>query len=307
MKLRELKYEFKNKQTLYICFGFLLFFGVIYFNIKNELFYLASEYIHNYMDYYVNVYLEGNVNNLIFNDSILFFVENDIQYVISALYIYVASFGTVLFKILMFIFPIFVFHKINVKFHNEIYNKFSIPKITRIGFKKYVNSTIAINALYIGIIFVFIKIIYFILLHLFFPVGISSNHFIYPSSFINQSFLYIGYDLHPYLLVVLSLFMTFLYSVILSNISLNVIVFVKNKGLSYLTFIGVMLITSIIPAIFNQSTLLSYISIFNYFDTWSHNELITRVWFPILLIFVFAIISLIFTREILIKRIKKLL
>lgn len=305
MKFRELKNKLMNKFTLMVLFVSLFTYLVIYIIIKNEFFYSSINYITDYLDYYITKYLNGNAYDLLIDGKILLYIENDLANIFSSLYIYVVSFGSVIFKIYSFIIPFVIFYIINSSIHCEVYNKFSIPKITRIGIKKYINNTIVVNGIYSGLLLFVPRLIYLLILFVFFPIGISSTHYIAYSSFITQAFLYVGYSYNPFLLILIDLIMSFVYGVILSYISTLIVSLIKNKSLSYAIYLFFLGVLSVLPMTFKEAPFIFYDSLFNYFDQVKKTTTTANVFIPLIILLLFLIISYIITKIVFKKRIEK--
>ena len=93
MYKRLIKAKLKEKSSKYIIFSIFLIFILSFLSIKNEFFYNVINYFDYYLSYYISKYLNGNINNLIIDGKILIYIENDVQNIMSSLYLYVLSFG----------------------------------------------------------------------------------------------------------------------------------------------------------------------------------------------------------------------
>lgn len=258
--------RFKNKHSVLLILGTILMFILIFFLIKNEFFYKAIQYFDRYLDYYISTYLNGNINNLIIDNRYLLYIESDVQNIFSSLYIYVASFGSAIFKLYTFLIPILIFYKINKILFNELYNKYCIPQITRSSLKKYINKTLIVEIIHSIVIILIPKLVYLIILSVFFPTGISYNHVIIDALYISEPFLYTAYIYNPIALIALDVLLTIIYAMIVSFISIFITCFFKNKSLSYLIFITTFLVISFIMYIFNIVPFIFYTSIYSYFS-----------------------------------------
>lgn len=305
MKFRELKHKLNSKFTLAVLCISLFTFLTIFIAIKNEFFYSSINYITDYLDYYITKYLNGNVSDLLIDGKILLYIENDLSNIFSSLYIYVVSFGSIIFKVYSFIIPFVIFYKINSSLHSEVYNKFSIPKITRVGLKKYANNTIIVNGIYSGLLLFIPRLLYLLILFLFFPIGISSTHYIAYSSFITQPFLYVGYGYNPYILILIDLIMTFIYGMILSYISTVIVSFIKNKPLSYVIYLFSLGVLSILPMIFKEAPFVFYDSLFNYFDQTRITTAKANVFVPLIILLPFSLICYIIAKIVFKRGIEK--
>lgn len=305
MKFRDLRHKFNNKFTIIVLCISLIIFLSIFVTIKNEFYYSSINYINYYLDYYIANYLKGNVFDLIVDGRLLLYIENDLANIFSSLYIYVVSFGSNIFNFFSFISPFIIFYKVSSWLHDELYDKASIPKITRVGLKKYINSSIIVNGIYFGLILFIPRFLYLLILSLFFPIGISSTHYISYSSFISQAFLYVGYNCNPFILILVDLLMSFLYGAVITFISTIIVSFIKNKPLSYLIFMFVLGILSLLPTFLRKTPFIFYISLFNYYNY--SNETITKanISIPIIILFIFSILCYFVSKIILRKKVQK--
>lgn len=292
-----LKNKFKSKFTLIfigIMFGSFL---LIFLSIKNELFYKVINYIPTYVAYYVDKYLNGNINLLFLNNNILLYVENDVENILSALYIYVVTFSSYIYNFIIIALSILTFRKIYNNYNCEIYKKANVSKILRIGVKKYVNKSIISDSLYYGMLFALPKMIYLIVLLIFFPIGISHNHYIFDASFVSLPFLYSAYNLNAFIVILLDLIMAFFFGIIIYLISLIIASFIKNKPLSYFIFIIVLAILSIIPLLFNGVPFIFYHSIYTYFNyAFLSNYDTINLFIPIYIIIIFCFVLFIIAK-----------
>jgi len=303
MIIRNLKYKFKSKEFKRLFFGSLVIYLTLYLVIKNEFFYNVIQYNITYINYYITKYLSGNISNIIFNDSIYMFVESDVQNIFSSLYLYVVSFNNGLFMIFMIFISILIYHITVSKFYCDLFKKFSIAKITRVGIKKYIKNEIITNCIYFGLVLMLPRLCYFLILLCFFPVGTSTTHFITSVSFISDKFFYLGYDCSPYLLIFLDLIMVFIYGVVLNLISLIVVSCTKNKALSYLVYIFILIFMSFVPWYFNQAPLIYYSSIYQYFSFFYEDSYSFNVLEPLIIISSFVLILSIITKKVLDKKV----
>ena len=120
-----MKNIFKDKFNLKVILVSFIIFILIFLSIKNELFYNATNYIYNYVNYYIDKYLGGNSKLLIneLDNSVLLHIESDTANIISAVFIYVGSFSNILFKLFVVIAPIIIFYKVSRELYCEIYDK----------------------------------------------------------------------------------------------------------------------------------------------------------------------------------------
>lgn len=305
MLFKNLKDLFKKKFT--ICFLTIstLILLIIYIMIKNEFFYSAVNYFFSYLDYYVSKYLLGNVNDLIVDNKIFLFLEEDLQNIYSSLYIYAIFFSSVIYKIYSFILPLVIFWKISSNLYCEVYKNNAIPKITRMGINRYLNNTIISNSIYIGLLVVIPKILYLIILSWFFKDNISSIHYVSSASFVLFPYLFSSYKINAICLILLDFLMTFLYGIVVSLISIVVSSISKNKGLSYIIYFFIIGGLSIIPLMLLHSPLIYYSSIFLYFEQVIVDEsIIINVFSPVLILLFFIILLLPVTRIILKKKVQ---
>ena len=304
MILRNIFNKIKNKKFKIIIMFSLLIYLLLYFLIKNEFFYNATQYTTTYLNYYINTYLSNIADDLIFDNGIIMYIESDVQNIFSSLFLYAVSFNNKIFLIFSIIMTLYVFYYISSIFYNDVFNNGAISKVFRIGEKKYLNDTIITNSIYCGLLFLIPKILYFILLNVFFPNGVSYVHFLGQTSFLSEKFLYIAYNCSPIMLVCLDFAITFLYGIIISLISLIIISIIKNKSLSYIAFIFFISSISIIQSIFNLSPLIFYNSIYNYFNFYTKVSLELNVFEPIIFSVIISSVLYIITRYILRYRIR---
>lgn len=307
MKRRELKNILCNKFTLIFIILSIFLFILMYLSIKNEYFFNTTNYMENYLNYYVERYLGGNAELLIVDGSALIYVEGEVVQIFSSLYLYVITFGTAIFKIFTYIFPVLIFYIITRNLYDEFYKKYSISKIMRMGIKKYQNHTIIVNGIYAGTILIIPKILYFILLNIMFPIGISGLHFISNASFISPPYLYVGYPYNPFVMISLDLLVTFAYGFIISLISIIIISFVRKKSLSYLVFIFSIAFLSIAAFFLKQAPITSYISLYSILEQMSYFTENVNLLKPFIIIAIFFIVLFIATKIILSKKIKEFL
>ena len=267
MLKRELKQELKDKSTILIMLGILLMYILTFAIIKNELYFNIINYVPTYLRYYVSEYLMGNASDLINNNMIYLYIENDLQNVMSAFFTYAATFGVNFCNILTFAIPFVIFVKINKTIFSEVNNKYSICKIIRIDKKKYYRNLILKNGLISGLIIIIPRILYLILLMIFFPTGVSRTHVLDHSylSFMTQTYSYVGYIYSPYLMIFLDFLVAFIYDFSVSSLSIVISSTIKNKPLSYLIFIFTLGVLFVLPEItFNHVPYLYYNSIYSY-------------------------------------------
>ena len=263
---RELKQELKDKSTIFVFLGIFLMYLVTFIIIKNEFYFNVINYMPTYLQYYVSEYLIGNVNDLINNNAIYLYIENDLQNIMSAFFIYVATFGVNFCYILSIIVPFIIFAKINRTLFSEINNKYSICKITRIGKKKYYRNLILKNGLISGLILIIPRLIYLLILMLFFPIGVSRTHVLdnYLLSFMTPAYSYVGYSYSPYLMIGLDFIVAFIYGFSIASLAIIIISTIKNKPLTYLIFIFALGILSVLPELINHVPYIYYNSIYYY-------------------------------------------
>ena len=305
MILRELTNKLKSKKFKIIIILSLLLYIMLFLCLKNEFFYSGSQYINKYINYYIQNYLTGITNDLIFDNRILMYVESDTINIYSALYLYVVTFNNKIYLLFSILMSIYIFYYISSTFYCDVFNGNSTLQIFRVGEKKYLNKTIISNCIYCGLLFLLPRILYFILLNVFFPNGTSSIHMLGDTSFISEKFMYTGYACSPILMIGFDFLMSFFYGFIISLISLIIVSLIKNKSLSYIVFIFVVASLSIIP-IFNWHVpLIFYSSIYNYFDMLNVSSIEVNVYEPIIIITVFSLLLSIATKYILKYRVRK--
>ena len=304
LKKRELKNLIFNKSNLIILILILAIFISMFISIKNEFFYNAINYIHNYLEYYVLKYLDGDASKLIVSGSPLLYIEGDYVNIFSSIYLYVVSFGTLIFKIFIYIFPILVFYIINRTLHDEFHNNFAISKIVRIGQKKYYNIILFFYFIYTSLILIIPKILYFIGLNIFFPFGVSSLHYINEASFIAQPYLYAEYIYNPIVMLVLDLILSIAYCSILTFISVNVIAFFKNKAISNLMFVFGLCLFSVLAIFIGQAPIVSYISLWSALELSNNFSFEMNIFIPIIISYLICGVLFVITKIVLNRKIK---
>ncbi len=291
MYKRLIKAKLKEKSSKYIIFSIFLIFILSFLSIKNEFFYNVINYFDYYLSYYISKYLNGNINNLIIDGKILIYIENDVQNIMSSLYLYVLSFGQSPFKIYSFLVPLLVFFNVNSNMYEDIYNNCCSTKILRMGINNYNKKTIMSEVIYNSLIITLPRILYLIILCIFFYNGISYNHVIVNASYVNEAFLYIAYVYNPLLLIALDFLVSFAYVSILTLISIFVTCFFKNKSICTLVFITTIMGYSLIMYVLSITPLIFYNSIFSYFSLGFCNNLIEPIIMVITQLLIWYIIT----------------
>lgn len=291
MYKRLIKAKLKEKSSKYIIFSIFLIFILSFLSIKNEFFYNVINYFDYYLSYYISKYLNGNINNLIIDGKILIYIENDVQNIMSSLYLYVLSFGQSPFKIYSFLVPLLVFFNVNSNMYEDIYNNCCSTKILRMGINNYNKKTIMSEVIYNSLIITLSRILYLIILCIFFYNGISYNHVIVNASYVNEAFLYIAYVYNPLLLIALDFLVSFAYVSILTLISIFVTCFFKNKSICTLVFITTIMGYSLIMYVLSITPLIFYNSIFSYFSLGFCNNLIEPIIMVITQLLIWYIIT----------------
>ena len=302
-----LKNKILNKKYLVIVIVGIIVLIAAYLNIKNEFFYHAKEYITRYFDYYIGKYLGGNANNLIIDNSVFLYIENDLISIYSCFYIYCITHSNIIYIIFMIIMPLLIFYLINSSLFDEVHNKFCSPIINRIGIKKYTNLTILYNGFISGTLIVIPKIIFLMFLLIIFPNELSVTHFINELSTFSQAYLYVGYPFHPVLLIILDIIFGFIYGFIVSLISNIIITKFDNRSLSYIIFIITISLMSLLFMILSQSPFILFYSLFSYFDYKDILPTLSYVFSAFILLFSLFIILLIINKLYLKKKISEVL
>ncbi len=302
MKLRLIKTKLSNKSTLiYILFA-LIIYNLIFISIKSELFYRGINYMTNYLDYYTNNYLNGNINNLIFNNTPYLFIESDVVNIYSAVFIYVACFSSAIFTFFMFISPMLLFLMILKNIYSDIYNKNMVNHINRIGKNKFINNMLFVYALYMGLLIIIPKILFFLELSIFFPNSVSSVHFIAEASFLSSAFLYTSYNIQPYLLILIDLCVSFIFGISLAFISIIVSSLFRNKAMSY-TFI---ILFFAISSIFSIKAPFLYLhSIFNFVSYYINDANLFNLYEPLLVGLIYLLVTFVLAKIILKRKIER--
>ena len=302
-----LKNKIMNKKFLILIIVSIIALITAYLSIKNEFFYHAKEYITRYFDYYIGKYLGGNANNLIIDNSVFLYIENDLINIYSCFYVYCITHSNIIYIIFMIIMPLLIFYLINSSLFDEIHNKFCVSIINRIGIKKYTNLTILYNGFVSGTLVIMPKIIFFIILLIFFPHGLSTMHFVNELSTFSQAYLYVGYPLHPVVLIILDIIFGFIYGVIVSFVSNIIIAKFDNRSLSYIVFIITFSLMSLLFIILNQTPFILFYSLFSYFDYKDILPTLSYVFEAFIFSFLIFIILLIINKIYLKKKINEVL
>lgn len=305
MILRDIKNKIKNSKFRIIIITSLLLYIFLFLCIKNEFFYSASQYNHKYLDYYIQTYLAGHANDLIFENGVMMYIESGIKNIYSGLYLYVVTFSGNIYLLFSILISIYIFYYILSTFYCDVYKGNSLMQIFRIGEKKYIKKTIISNSLYCGLLILIPRIMYYLLLNIFFPNGISYVHFLGDTSFISEKFLYVGYNYSPVLMIFLDFIMSFFYGTIISLISLIIVSIIKNKSLSYIIFIFTISAFSIIPLICHHVPLIFYSSLYTYSNMVNVSSIEINIYEPIIISIIMLIALLITTKFILKYRIRK--
>ncbi len=143
---------------------------------KTDLYIESTEYINDYLNYYIFEYLEGNISllsNGVFYDM---YIEADMQNLISAEYVYKLSHFTIPFLFLMLLTPFIVYQLTFNAFHSEVHEKASINFITIVGRTKFYFSKVVSTLLSIMTVVVVPRVVYLLLVIVFFNVGFSELH-----------------------------------------------------------------------------------------------------------------------------------
>lgn len=305
MILRDIKNKIKNSKFRIIILASLFIYIFLFLCIKNEFFYSASQYNHKYLDYYIQTYLAGEANDLIFENDVMMYIESGVKNIYSALYLYVVTFSGNIYLLFSILISIYIFYYISSTFYCDIYKGNSLLQIFRIGEKKYIKKTIISNSLYCGLLILLPRIMYYLLLNIFFPNGVSYVHFLGDTSFISEKFLYVGYNYSPFLMICLDFVMSFCYGIIISLISLIIVSIIKNKSLSYIIFVFAISAFSIIPLIWHQVPLIFYSSIYTYSNMLNVPSIEINVYEPIVISTIMLVVLLIVTKFVLKYRVRK--
>lgn len=311
MKIRQLLNELKKYHVLSIILISLMVFLTIFLMFKNEYFYYVTEYIEKYINYYKDKYLNGDPSGLIVYNYIgeidipkyiNIFIENDVTGIYSRYFLYVASFGHTLFSFYTFIIPFIIFLYIIKNNYDEIYNKASIVFISRIGLKKYINNKLFTNIVTCSLIIFIPRLLYFILLSIFFPASVSDVHFIEELSFLSQSFLYAKYSYYPLVIIFVDFLISVIYGAVLACLSMIVVLTIKNKSLSYIIYAFILFAISIFAILIKVPYIFSYISLFTYnnaLKTGPINTLFEPVMFILVFfIMLFIVVKLLYKRQV---------
>ena len=156
--------------------------------------------------------------------------------------------------------------------------------------------------IYTSLILIVPKILYFIMLNIFFPFGISSLHYIGAASFITQPYLYVGYIYNPIIMLFLDIVLSIAYCSIITFISINVIAFFKNKALSNLIFVFILCLFSVVAIFIKQAPIISYISLWSTLEVNYNSDM--NIFIPIIIAYLFCIILFVITNIIMNNKMK---
>lgn len=232
-----LKQLFLEKKTIIYLLIITLMFFLMYYMMRTNYFYEIINYVDDYIRYYTDNYLNGNIGNLIESDVLSIFVENDVMNIISAPFVYCVLHQSLIFNILLVIIPLIIFYLIQSNLYDEVHNGFMINKILRIGYVTYEKTILISNIIYGGLLMVLPKVIFYIFLSFFLSNGFSNVHFINNLNFIDNLSLSLLINNNQLELVCFDLFITFLYGILVSLISIIVIFLSKKSINSYSSFI----------------------------------------------------------------------
>lgn len=242
MIYRKLKFKLKSKFALIFISLLLISFMIIFLSFKDELFYNGTQYMGNYFDYYVKNYLNGNYNNLYLYGFPKIYVEGNIKYAFSSIFIYGTTFMSSIYPYILIISLIFIFHKITRIYYDDIYNNASMSKIGRIGIKRYIQNNLLSDSIFFGLLMVIPKLIYLIILAIFLPNGLSLTHMITNMSIFNEMETLNIFNNNIFFLIGIDLLISFIFGMFIYYLSLLIVLIVKNKTLSYFTFIGAIIV-----------------------------------------------------------------
>lgn len=307
MILRVIRNMIRSREFKIVITILLLGYFGLFLMIKNEFFYASVQYNLNYIKYYVENYLNDNITDIIFDNEIMIYIESNVTMIFSSLYLYVITFNNEIYTVISVGLTMYIYYYINRRFYDELFKNNLEPQVVRIGINKYVDKTILSNSIYGGMIFFLPKLLYILILSIFFPVGSSMIHFLSDVSFISDKFLYVGYNVSPYVLILMDLFMSFMYGVIISLISMIVISSFRNKALGYIVFFFTIAMTSAVMSLFGQAPLVYYSSIFKYFSSFNKFSFELNVYVPVIIISILSILIIIFERVFIYRKVKKII
>lgn len=233
---KSLKQNILDKKNILFTISSLLLYIFSYLSLKIKYFYEIINYIPTYINYYIKTYLNSDINLLISNNKIWFFVENDVQNIFSSIYLYFATQQNIFYTLIMIFTPILIFNFINSRFFDEFHSNFYKHITFRFGKCKYIISKITSYSITGGLLAIVPKLIYFLILSVFFTNGYSLTHYINNASFVQEQFLFFQNGFNPAQLLILDFVITFLYGVIISLLSMIITLISERKLLSYLIF-----------------------------------------------------------------------
>ncbi len=250
--IQELKRKIINKKFIIIILICLIIIVMSFLIKKSHYFFELTNYITRYLDYYTNNYL-NSAKDLIFNEKIWIFVEYDVINIYSATFIYFMTQDTFLFALLSFVVPVLIFFLVSSYIFDELYSKFYKNVINKIGIKRYVLSRLTTSAFIGGLFAVGPKLLYLLLLKLFFINSYSNTHYIYNNALVPHKYAIFQNNFTPNILLISDLLVTFLYGVIVALVAVIIISLYERKVLSYLIFIFVLLGQAILASILQNN------------------------------------------------------
>lgn len=249
--LKELKRIFYSKKSIFSIISITFLYFIVYSLMKNNYYYEVINYIPKYLNYYIENYLEGNISSLIYNGQLWFFVENSVSGIFSSIFIYFASFQSVIFDILIFVTPILLFYLIFDNLYYEIHTGFFKNIIIKIGKKKYLINKFLSLITFGGLFMVLPKLIYYLFLNLAF-INKTTNHYINNSNFIMEKYLFIKQNYSPNDLLLSDLGLSFIYGIIITIIAIIVIILCNKSIYCYVSFILVIICNAVLSIVFSN-------------------------------------------------------
>lgn len=251
--IKETKRIFLDSKYIVFLFASLILYILSFLSMKNQYFFEIVNYIPTYINKYADKFLGSDISQLISNNKIWIYVENDVEKIFSSIYLFFTTQQSIFYTIIMILVPIAIFYFINKHFYDELHSKFFKNITYRIGTKKYIFTKITTMSLYGGSIALLPKLLYFGILSIFYVDGYSLTHFLSNSSFVQEQYMFFQTNFNPMQFLILDLLMTFGFGILVSLISMIVVVCSERKILSYLLFIFIIAMQCILSIILLSS------------------------------------------------------
>ena len=293
-----LKDKLLTKKTFLFLIVSLGVLFIIFFINKNEILYGVNNYTNNhYLKYYIDYYLNGNASNLIIDNDVIMYMENDIMKLLSAPFIYLITECSSIFEIYTIIFPLFLFYVIGNNLFDEVHNGFLRLKILKLGQKRYTSSLIVTTLIYGGLLAVIPKLLYYLLLNIFYSPGFSHTHYL-KFSLLNSvaESIYTHYD--AIILCCMDLLISFLFGMIIAIIVILATFLMKKKVNTFLFLIIVFLSQIVLANIIGIPMIFNYFSIYDFIGNQTvFPSYLNIIFNPIILFILLLIICIIIVKR----------